>query len=63
MVWAARGSGNHSRPFTPAQACLGAGATPAAGCLEGRRCVPASPARRPRLAVQATGGYLLAVSR
>lgn len=49
MVWAARGSGNHSRPFTPAQACLGAGATPAAGCLEGRLCVPASPARRPRL--------------
>lgn len=46
MVWAARGSGNHTRPFAPAQACLGAGATPAAGCLEGRLCVPASPTDR-----------------
>lgn len=44
MVWAARGSGNLARPFTSAQACLGA--KPARGGLEGRLCVPASPADR-----------------
>lgn len=63
MVWTARGSGNHTRPFTSAHACLGAGAKLAVGRPEGRLCVPASPASAGKFEVQATGRHLLLLSR